>query len=140
MPFGHEQLNVYRLAIEYVTWVFNMADSLEGKLRPAREQWLRASSSIPLNIAEGNGKTTPADRRRFFEIARGSVYECAAIQDVLVAGKGLTADESNPHKICLDRIAAMLTSLGGRGYRVGEEPAPFDGFAGVDPDRDSDSD
>ena len=37
---------------------------------PCRDQWLRASQSIPLNIAEGNGKSTAADRRRFFEIAR----------------------------------------------------------------------
>ncbi|NOY82996.1 MAG: four helix bundle protein [Kiritimatiellaeota bacterium] len=38
--------------------------------RPARDQRLRASQPIPLNIAEGNGKTTQADRRRYFEIVR----------------------------------------------------------------------
>lgn len=43
-------------------------------------------ASIRINIAEGNGKTVEADRRRYFEIARGSALECAAIQDVLVVG------------------------------------------------------
>ncbi|HCS92025.1 MAG TPA: hypothetical protein DIW77_18845, partial [Chromatiaceae bacterium] len=40
----------------------------------------RASQAIALNIAEGNGKATSADRRRSFESARGSALECAAIQ------------------------------------------------------------
>jgi four helix bundle protein len=62
-----------------------------------------------LNIAEGNGKTAKADRRRYFEIARGSALECAAIQDVLVVGKGLEREQSQQRKIELDRIAVMLS-------------------------------
>ncbi len=89
MGLGHEKLDVYRLSIGYVAWVYEKAGSLSGVHRPARDQWLRASQSIPLNIAEGNGKTAPADRRGYFEIARGSAVECAAIQDVLVVGKAL---------------------------------------------------
>jgi len=72
MQFGHEQLDVYQVSIRYVTWAYQVAKSLKGIDRPARDQLLRASQSIPLNIAEGNGKGTNADRRRFFEIARGS--------------------------------------------------------------------
>lgn len=70
MALGYEKLDVYRLSIAYVAWVYEKADSLNGVHRPAREQWLRASQSIPLDIAEGNGKTAGADRRRYFEIAR----------------------------------------------------------------------
>ena len=86
--------------------------------------------------AEGNGKTTEADRRRYFEIARGSALECAAIQDVLVVGKGLEEDASRKHKVDLDQIAAMLSRLGKRGYVVDEEPLSY----GIDPDFDSDFD
>ncbi len=50
-----------------------------------RDQLDRASTSIVLNLAEGNGKFTPPDRCRFFDIARGSALECAAALDVLVA-------------------------------------------------------
>jgi hypothetical protein len=100
---------------------------------------LRASQSIPLNIAEGNGKTTDADRRRYFEIARGSALECAAIQDVLVVGNVLLEAESQSRKAELDRMAAMLSRLGGRGYQVREDQAVY-GNNGNDLDPDSDFD
>jgi four helix bundle protein len=84
---------------------------LNGNLRHVRDQWLRASQSIPLNIAEGNGKSGPADRRRFFEIARGSALECAAIQDVLQVGRALPLEENARLKELLTRIVSMLTKL-----------------------------
>jgi four helix bundle protein len=118
MTLGHEKLDVYRLSIEYVAWVYEKSDALTGNHRSARDQWLRANQSIPLNIAEGNGKTAGADRRRYFEIAHGSVFECAAIQDVLVVGKALEEVESQDRKGELDRMATMLSRLGGRGYNV----------------------
>ena len=70
------------------------------------------------NIAGGNGKRADADRGRYFEIARGSALECAAIQDVLVVGKALDETESQRRKMELDLMAAMLSSLGGRRYQV----------------------
>ena len=139
MTLGHERLDVYRLAIGYVAWVYEKAATLEGIHREARDQWPRASQSIPLNIAEGNGKTADADRRRYFEIARGSALECAAIQDVRVVGKALDEAESGSRKADLDRMAAMLSRLGGRGYQAREEASAYGGNP-VDSDSDSDSD
>ncbi len=55
--FDHERLDVYRLSIDYVAFSYRMAGTLGGMNRPARDQWLRAAQSIPLNIAEGNGKS-----------------------------------------------------------------------------------
>jgi len=139
MSLGHEKLEVYRLSIAYVAWVYQQAKALNGIHRPARDQWLRASQSIPLNIAEGNGKTADADRRRYFEIARGSAFECAAIQDVLVVGEALSESESIEKKQCLDRIAIMLSRLGGRGYYAKEDAAMYE-CNGSDFDLDSDFD
>ena len=139
MSLGHEKLDVYRLSIGYVAWVYEKAEGLTGVHRPARDQWLRASQSIPLNIAKGNGKTAAADRRRYFEIARGSVFECAAIQDVLVVGKALNERESAERKVELDRMAAMLSRLGGRGYCIEEAPLIYGG-SDVDFDTDTDTD
>ena len=134
---GHEKLDVYRLSIGYVAWVYEEVGSLTGVHRPARDQWVRASQSIPLNIAEGNGKTAQTNRRRYVEIARGSALECAEIQDVLVVGKAPREAESRERKTELDRMAAMLSRLGGRGYNVSEDQGIY-ATAEVDFDPDSD--
>jgi four helix bundle protein len=140
MTLGHEKLDVCRLSIGYVAWVYEKAEGLNSVHRPARDQWLRASQSIRLNITEGNGKSTEADRRRYFEIARGSALECAAIQDVLVVGKAMDREESRQRKTELDRMAAMLSRLGGRGYQVREEHEDYGGDFDPDPDSDFDLD
>ena len=137
MAFGHERLDVYRVAIEYVGWSHRLCTELKGDQRAAKDQLLRASQSIPLNIAEGNGKATDADRRRFFEIARGSALECAAIQDVLEVCGALSRDDNRQAKERLDRLVAMLTKLGQRGYAVRESAADY---ANGKSDTDSDTD
>ena len=138
MAFGHEKLDVYRAAIEYVGWAYRFCEALAGH-RNAKDQLLRASQAIPLNIAEGNGKGTDGDRRRYFEIARGSALECGAVQDVLQVCGALTAEENEKNKALLDRIVAMLTKLGQRGYAVYEASAEY-GAGGIDPDTDTDPD
>ena len=137
MAFGHEQLDVYRAAIEYVGWAYRLCNGLKGH-RNAKDQLLRASQAIPLNIAEGNGKATGGDRRRYFEIARGSAMECAAVQDVLKVCGALSPLDNADAKRLLDRIVAMLTKLGNRGYAVREETEEYrTAFDDVESDSDS---
>ncbi len=138
MAFGHEKLDVYRAAIEYVGWAYQYCGKLKGH-RNAKDQLLRASQAIALNIAEGNGKATNGDRRRYFEIARGSALECAAIQDVLQVCEALSADDNNQQKALLDRIVAMLTKLGQRGYAIREELGEYR-ISQFDTDTDTDTD
>jgi four helix bundle protein len=108
MPFGHEQLDVYRISIPYVPRVYQVANSLKGSDRPARDQLLRASQSISLNIAEGNGKGTNADRRRCLEIARGAALECASIQNCPEACDELAAVQNAQSKAMLTRIVSSI--------------------------------
>ena len=87
----------------------------------------RASTSIPLNIAEGNGKFTGPDRCRFFDIARGSALECAAALDVLQR-KDLAMDgQVLEGKACLLEIVSMLVGLvkSNSSDRVYEEQASY---------------
>ena len=136
MGFGHEKLDVYRAAIDYVGWAYRLCEGLKGH-RNAKDQLLRASQAIPLNIAEGNGKATEGDRRRYFEIARGSALECGAVQGVLQVCEALCPEQNEQAQRVLDRIVAMLTKLGQRGYTLQEEASEY--RAGRN-DTDSDTD
>jgi four helix bundle protein len=124
--FDHERLDVYRLAAEYVAASYKIAKSLRGTERHARDQWLRAAQSIPLNIAEGNGKQSLKDKNRFFEIARGSALECAAIQDILLSFEAIDEEVNRTNKIKLKRIVSMLTRLVQRNESVSENPTEYE--------------
>jgi four helix bundle protein len=108
--FDHEKLDVYREAVDFIAWLSALLEASE-RLGEVKDQLDRASTSIPLNIAEGNGKYSPKDRCRFFDIAHGSALECAAGLDVLVAKRKLTSDQIRPGKERLQRIVRMLMGL-----------------------------
>lgn len=109
--FDHEKLDVYRISLEFVRFVSELTKALPTSHRNAREQLVRASQSIPLNIAEGNGKRFAAERRRFLEIARGSAMECAASLDVLVTVGACDELQTYNGKALLLRIVAMLSKM-----------------------------
>jgi four helix bundle protein len=77
-------LRTYRMAVDF--FKAGRGVNFPGYLK---DQWLRASSSIVLNIAEGYGKPTRKDRSKFFSIALGSLRECQAVLDLSDAGNHL---------------------------------------------------
>ena len=108
--FDHEKLDVYQESIAFCGWVGDLLSDVTGKAA-AKDQLDRASTSLPLNIAEGNGKFSDADRSRFLEIARGSALECAACLDVLVVRKLIDTERIVPAKEQLVRIVNMLMGM-----------------------------
>ncbi len=48
-----------------------------------KSQFLRASSSVTLNLAEGAAKPSTKERAKFYRISLGSIRECEAIMDLL---------------------------------------------------------
>ncbi len=124
MQLDHEKLDVYKVSMEFVRYTADIVSGLKGNYRNARDQLIRSSQSIPLNIAEGNGKRSSADRKRFFGIARGSAMESAATLDVLVAVGACTKEQIEPGKALVVRIVSMLSKLtepGGAFVREDEE-------------------
>jgi four helix bundle protein len=112
--FDHEKLNVYQVALEFNYWVGGRLASVEAKAA-AKDQLDRAATSIPLNLAEGNGKFS----RRFFDIARGSALEAAASLGVLVSRKVIKQAQVVPAKEQLVQIVNMLMGLlKGLGYSL----------------------
>ena len=108
--FDHEKLNVYRKALEFISRATTILERVP-KSMAVHNQLDRASTSIPLNIAEGTGKFTAPDRCRYYDSARGSALECAASLDVLVAKRVLRPNEIAEGKELLRPIVAMLVGL-----------------------------
>ncbi len=108
--FDHERLKVYQEALRFVSWVGPIIDELPAKLA-ARDQLARASTSIVLNLAEGNGKRSHPERCRYFDIARGSTLECAACLDVLVARQKVAGEMAEAGKAILIEVVSMTAGL-----------------------------
>jgi four helix bundle protein len=109
-PFDHEKLEVYQATVGFIRDLEPLLERLP-RSSVLRDQLERASTSILLNLAEGNGKFTGPDRCRFFDNARGSALECAAGLDLLLAKGKSTADEIGIGKQSLARIVSMLVGL-----------------------------
>ncbi|MBN1282725.1 MAG: four helix bundle protein, partial [Proteobacteria bacterium] len=105
------KLNCYKQSVE-------MAEDLSKEVAKwprgfgyLSDQLNRAMASITLNIAEGNAKFSPAERRRFFKIARASTAEVGACLDLMRAFRLLTPVEAVALKSRLDAISKMLWGL-----------------------------
>ena len=124
--FDHERLLAYQRGIQFVAWCNDLLAIVPVKLAVS-DQLDRASTSVPLNIAEGNGRFTRPDRCRYFEIARGSALECAACLDVLVAKGKVTAVQVQEGKALLQEVVSLLIGLikSLSPERLREEPIPY---------------
>lgn len=129
--FDHERLIAYQRSIRFVVWANRLLERVPARLS-VRDQLDRASTSIPLNIAEGNSKYTAPDRCRYFDTARGSALECAACLDVLVAKGHVTPDEAREGKAVLHDTVCLLLGLvrSIAPQRLGEEPRLYRTWGG----------
>ena len=129
MAFSHEKLRVYQKSLHFVIWATDILDQLPP-IGSVKNQLERASTSIPLNIAEGNGKTSKRDRARFLQTAHRSAVECAACLDIIAikTKRDSTASDISEGKAQLETIVnmliGMLAKLESR-YDVGEEGAAY---------------
>ncbi len=109
--FDHEKLKVYQKALGFVEWLSKREFERRVKKVSVIDQLDRASTSIVLNIAEGNGKYTSKDRCRFFDISRGSALESAGCLDVLFTKKMISESDCKKGKAILEEIVSMLVGL-----------------------------
>lgn len=109
--FDFEKLDVYQRSktfhLEITRW-FVSNPSVDSV---TRDQLRRASLSISLNIAEGSGRFSQKDRRNFFIVARSSVFEVAAIFDILKdLGRIVQADFEKFYREA-EELSRMLFAL-----------------------------
>lgn len=112
MAFPFEDLEVYKRSIQFVSDVESLLERENKKIsKGITDQLSRAALSIPLNIAEGNGRWHKGDKRQFFWIARGSVFECIPIIEILRIKEAITDAKKAQLREQLEIIGKMLTRL-----------------------------
>lgn len=109
-----DRLDAYRVAVQFSA----IASRLRVTPASLRDQLDRASASIVLNLAEGCGRCSAADRAHFFAIARGSALECAAVFDLLRARAALSDEVHRQGRGLIVRVVQMTTRLTGNGRRA----------------------
>ena len=130
--FDHEKLKAYQEALRFIGWVTPILDRLPSKVA-AKDQLDRASTSIALNLAEGNGKRSHPDRCRYFDTARGSGVECAACLDVLRVKQLVTDAEVAQGKAMLVEVVSMTAGLIARfGGTAHEDAGEYRTNEGID--------
>ena len=111
MAFDHEQLDVYQLGLDFVALAERVIRGLPKGRSHLADQFTRSSISVVLNVAEGAGKFSKGDKRRYHLAARGSATESAALLDICFRLEIAAEADHRAGKQMLERIVAMLVKL-----------------------------
>ena len=106
-----ERLDVFHVAVEFQAIAAGFATKADAILR---DQLLRASVSVVLNLSEGAGRRSRADKARFYSMARGSASESGAILYLLRARGVICEGEYASSRKLIVRIVQMLSKLAAR--------------------------
>jgi len=107
----HERLRVYQVAIRFSELALRIIERIPRGAGKLGDQLFRSGTSIPANIAEGVGKRSKAERRSYYDHARGSAFESGAHLDIVRLLRCVPDDEIDEGKAMLVEIVKMLTVM-----------------------------
>ena len=108
--FDHEDLDVYQVSLQLIAWLESMLTELSCSA-DLRSKLDKSTTSIVLNIAEGNGRFTGTDQAKFYGIAYKATIHSASLVDLATADGVGDVSRVEEGRELLRRIAAMLTAL-----------------------------
>jgi four helix bundle protein len=114
--FHHEQLDVYRVALEIARGFANSEAVYQLSITLFRKLDEPLTSMI-LNIAEGNGRFSEGDQQRFIGIAHESAIKMAARLDLCMLRDAIPLDQGADWKTKLERVSAMTSAMSAHSYR-----------------------
>ena len=86
LELAHTKLDVFQAAKQFVLVCYKETKSFPHEERFAMtSQVRRAALSVHLNVAEGCSRKSEKERKRYYEIARGSIVEVDAALDIAVS-------------------------------------------------------
>ncbi len=109
--FDFEKLDVYTKAKELNKEILKFLKENKQIDSYLRDQLRRASISVVINIAEGSGKFSKADKKNFYTTARGSVYECVSLFEIIQEENQIGGAQFTDFYQKLEIISKMLLGL-----------------------------
>lgn len=106
------ELDIYKLAEELSDLIWNDFDRWEPKVqKTVGYQIIRASDSISANLAEGFGRYSPSDRKRFYVYSRGSLEETKAWLRKLYRRNVILKEKMDKYKTIIDILGPKLNAF-----------------------------
>ncbi|MFW6067076.1 MAG: four helix bundle protein [Myxococcota bacterium] len=111
MAFDHEQLDVYKRALEALELTDAVVEQMPVGRGHLKDQLDRAVTSVVLNVAEGAGEFSSHEKRRFYRMARRSATEAAAIFHIVAIRGHASEQQTNEARKVLARVVSMLVRM-----------------------------
>ena len=112
MPGKYQELIVWQKAVDLVTTIYGYTQAFpQDEVFGLISQMRRAAVSVPSNIAEGQGRQSKAEFRRFLSIARGSLYELETQVVIAQRLNYLTEENGDDLFETLEEVGRMLNGL-----------------------------
>ena len=127
MPYKFEQLDIWKLALDYLDLVYKLAEALpRGEEYNLKSQITRAATSIALNIAEGSQGQSDAEQARFLGMAIRSLIETVACQQIIqrrgyIQDGGLLQKAYDDSQLLAKKLQAFRKSLSNSQNQIREE-------------------
>jgi len=113
--YKFQKLDVYRLALLYVEEVYSVANRFPSTERfNLTSQFIRAATSIPLNIAEGSTGQSDTEQSRYLTIAIRSYLETIACIDLVEQRDYLDHETLDQFRQCGHNLFVKLVAFRNR--------------------------
>ena len=112
MAYKFQNLEIYRLALDYLDLIYEIADKLpRSEDFNLKSQITRAATSVVLNIAEGSTSQSDAEQSRFLGMSLRSLIETVACQDVIERRKYVAFDDLRAARDLGSKLFAKVQSM-----------------------------
>ncbi len=112
LQLAHTRMEVYKTSYQLSLETYRISKFLPAEERYALvSQIRRAALSVHLNIAEGSSRKSLQERKRYYEISRGSVIEIDSALDVIVGLKYLNIDQLRTMGEVIVKTFKLLSGL-----------------------------
>lgn len=112
LQLNHQQFDIYKATRAFVKECYlTVKDFPQEEKYALVQQIRRAAFSVHLNLSEGFSRKSEAERKRFFEVSRGSIIEIDGALDAAEDLGYCKKENLTQLGVCMNRCFSMLSKL-----------------------------